>query len=143
MENFTPITAIVGGLLIGLSATLLMWFNGRIAGISGIFFGAFEGVKHDTAWRWWFVGGLLLGAGAYLWSGSMTFTPRVDFPLPLIALAGLLVGYGTRMGSGCTSGHGVCGIARFSPRSIIATVTFIVAGILTTYFVRHLIGVGL
>ena len=120
-----------------------MRFNGRIAGISGIFYGAFEGAKHDTAWRWWFIGGLLLGAGAYLWTVPMAFAPRSDFPLALIALAGLLVGYGTKMGSGCTSGHGVCGIARFSPRSIVATLTFIAAGIASTFVVRHLIGAGL
>ncbi|NND01038.1 MAG: YeeE/YedE family protein [Gammaproteobacteria bacterium] len=143
MENFTPVSAIVGGLCIGLSATLLMWFNGRIAGISGIFHGAFDGAKNDTAWRWWFVGGLLLGAGVYLWLVPLAFTVRTDYPAGVVALAGLLVGFGTRMGSGCTSGHGVCGIARFSLRSIIATLVFVCVGIVTTYIVRHLLGIGL
>ncbi|MFT7527482.1 MAG: putative membrane protein YedE/YeeE [Arenicella sp.] len=142
MENFTPISAIVGGLFLGLSATMLMWFNGRIAGISGIFYGAFEGAKHDTAWRWWFIAGLLIGAGAYLWLTAPVYTPRVDFPLTLVGLAGVIVGLGTRLGSGCTSGHGVCGIARFSMRSILATMTFMATGIATTYIVRHLLGIG-
>ena len=142
MENFTPVSAIVGGLLIGLSATLLMWFNGRIAGISGIFHGAFDGDQHDIAWRWWFLTGLLCGAGFYLWFVPMAFTPRTDYPLWIVALAGLLVGYGTRMGSGCTSGHGVCGIARFSLRSFLATVAFITTGVVTVYIIRHLPGAG-
>lgn len=142
MENFTPISAIIGGLFIGLSATILMWFSGRIAGVSGIFYGAFEGVKHDTAWRWWFIGGLLIGAGAYLWLTGPAYTPRVDFPLTAVGLAGVIVGVGTRLGSGCTSGHGVCGIARFSMRSILATMTFMATGIATTYVVRHLLGIG-
>ncbi len=141
MDNFTPFSALVGGALIGLSATLLMWFNGRIAGISGIFYGAFEGKQHDTAWRWWFILGLLVGAGLYLNFGEIKFVARSDFPLPLVALSGLIVGYGTRMGSGCTSGHGVCGIARFSMRSILATITFIVTGAATTFVVRHVFGV--
>lgn len=146
MENFTPISAIIGGLLIGLSATILLWFNGRIAGVSGIFYGAFEGRKHDIAWRWWFIVGLLFGAALY--SGFMllfnlpVFSPRTNFPITIIAVAGLLVGYGTRLGSGCTSGHGVCGIARFSMRSILATGTFMLTGIASTYFVRHIVGVG-
>jgi uncharacterized membrane protein YedE/YeeE len=143
MENFTPLTAIIGGLFIGLSATMLMWFSGRIAGISGIFFGAFDGAKHDTAWRWWFIVGLLVGAGSYLWATGPVYVPRTDFPLILVALAGIIVGVGTQLGSGCTSGHGVCGIARFSMRSILATITFMITGIATTYMVRHIVGVGL
>lgn len=142
MENFTPVSAIIGGLLIGLSATLMMWFNGRIAGISGIFYGAFEGDKGDTAWRWWFLSGLLLGAGIYLRAFPLDFIPRTNFSFSQVVIAGLLVGFGTRMGSGCTSGHGVCGIARFSMRSIIATLVFVISGIVTTYLVRHVLGVG-
>lgn len=142
MENFTPVSAIIGGVLIGLSATLLMWFNGRIAGISGIFYGAFEGEKHDKAWRWWFLVGLLLGAGAYFWFMPPAYEQRIGFPLSAVALAGLLVGFGTRLGSGCTSGHGVCGIARFSMRSVVATLTFIATGFAATYVTRHVWGVG-
>lgn len=142
MENFTPLSAILGGLLIGLSATILMLFNGRIAGISGIFYGAFEGKKHDTAWRWWFVAGLLAASSVFFWLAPAEYTPSSEMSLTNVAIAGLLVGFGTRLGSGCTSGHGVCGIARFSMRSIIATITFMVAGVATTYVVRHLIGMG-
>lgn len=142
MENFTPFSAIIGGLFLGLSATLLMWFNGRIAGISGIVNGAFEGKKHDTAWRWWFIGGLILGAGTYLWVTGPVFAPRTDYPLLIVALAGVIVGYGTRLGSGCTSGHGVCGIARLSMRSLLATLTFMLTGIITTYLVRHVLEVS-
>ena len=142
MENFTPYTAILGGLLIGLSATMLMSFNGRIAGISGIFYGAFEGKKHDTAWRWWFVIGLLIASAAFFSLAPTAYIPKSELSLTKVAIAGLLVGFGTRLGSGCTSGHGVCGIARFSMRSIIATVTFMFTGISMTYIVRHLIGAG-
>lgn len=143
MQNFTPYSAIIGGLLIGLSATVLMSFNGRIAGISGIFYGAFEGKKHDTAWRWWFVGGLLGSAAIYFLLAPSSYIPKNTLSLGTVALAGLLVGFGTRLGNGCTSGHGVCGIARFSMRSIIATATFMIVGIATTYIVRHILGVGL
>jgi len=142
MENFTPYSAIVGGLLIGLGATLLMSFNGRIVGISGIFYGAFEGKKADTAWRWWFVSGLLGSAVLFFYFASDVYTPKSSLSLSTVAIAGLLVGFGTRLGNGCTSGHGVCGIARFSMRSIIATATFMTIGILTTYVIRHLLGVG-
>ena len=142
MENFTPFTAIIGGLLIGLSATILMSFNGRIAGISGIFYGAFDGKQHDTAWRWWFIGGLLASAVLFFWVAPKAYTPTSNLSLSMVALAGLLVGFGTRLGNGCTSGHGVCGIARFSMRSIIATMTFMVTGIVTTYVVRHVLGIG-
>lgn len=143
MQNFTPYTAILGGLLIGLSATILMSFNGRIAGISGIFYGAFEGKQHDTAWRWWFLAGLLGAATAFFWLAPPVFIPISQLSLKHVAVAGLLVGFGTRLGSGCTSGHGVCGIARFSMRSIIATATFMFTGFSTTYVVRHLfVGAG-
>jgi hypothetical protein len=141
MENFTPITAMIGGVLIGISATLLLWFNGRIAGISGIFYGAFEGAAHDKAWRWWFLIGLLIGAGFYVWLWPLSFVPRTDFPVSVLIIAGLLVGLGTRMGSGCTSGHGVCGLARLSLRSLIATIVFMLTAIITTYIIRHVLGI--
>lgn len=142
MENFTPYSAIIGGLLIGLSATMLMYFSGRVAGISGIFYGAFEGKKHDTAWRWWFVAGLVGSAAIFFFIAPSSYMPQSTLSLNKVALAGLLVGFGTRLGSGCTSGHGVCGIARFSMRSIIATGTFMFFGVVTTYVVRHLLGAG-
>ena len=142
MDNFTPVSAIVGGLLIGCSAVLMLGLIGRIAGISGILFGAMDyGQNPDNSWRWWFLIGLLLGAGCYTWLMPLGFEIRTDFPLPLLVLAGMLVGVGTRMGSGCTSGHGVCGIARLSKRSILATVIFVVTAMLCTYIMRHLLGV--
>ena len=140
MTEFTPVAAIIGGTLIGLSAVLLLWVNGRIAGISGILFGAIGG--NDKAWRWWFLGGLLLGGAAWIWLADAAPAPREQFPLWLVALAGLLVGFGTRLGSGCTSGHGICGIGRLSPRSLIATATFFVAGMGLVYVVRHVAGVA-
>lgn len=140
MQSFTPYTALIGGALIGLATVTLLWFNGRIAGISGIVNGLLTPREGDVAWRWWFVSGLLIGAGSYLWISPLSFQPRADYPFILTALAGLLVGFGTRMGSGCTSGHGVCGLARLSTRSAIATVVFIGAGVMTVLITRHLGG---
>lgn len=130
--------AAVGGALIGLSAALLLLANGRIAGISGILGGALAPKANDFGWRLTFLLGLIAG-------GSLIFTMphRFDMSgmpsLPLVAAAGLLVGFGTRLGSGCTSGHGVCGIGRGSPRSIAATLTFIATGALTVFVVRHVL----
>ncbi|MEM7018065.1 MAG: YeeE/YedE family protein [Pseudomonadota bacterium] len=138
MENFTPYSAMVGGALIGLSATLLMLLNGRIAGISGILGASLKGGEQ---WQWWFLAGLILGAGVYVWTQAPAFAPRTDFPLALLIPAGLLVGLGTRLGSGCTSGHGVCGMVRFSVRSISATMTFLAVAIATVYIMRHVLGV--
>jgi uncharacterized membrane protein YedE/YeeE len=138
MSNFTPWTALIGGVLIGLAATLLLWLNGSIAGISGILNGALRGTRQDTSWRLLFLAGLIAGAGAWLWVAppAYTFTPRQDYPLGLIIAAGLLVGFGTRLGSGCTSGHGVCGIARLSPRSIAATLVFMAFGAAAVFALR-------
>ena len=142
MENFTPVPAIIGGLLIGCSAVLMMGLIGRIAGVSGILFGALDyGENRDGTWRWWFLFGLLFGAGCYTWLMPLIFEIRSGFPIPLLVLAGVLVGVGARMSSGCTSGHGVCGIARLSKRSILATITFIGTAMLSTYFMRHCLGV--
>ncbi|MEO8156999.1 MAG: YeeE/YedE thiosulfate transporter family protein [Betaproteobacteria bacterium] len=142
MENFTPISALLGGLLIGGSATLLLWLNGRIAGISNIASGIFARKPGDLSWRLLFLGGLVAGAGAYyLLFGDMPL-PRANFPAWLLGAAGLLVGFGTCMGSGCTSGHGVCGLGRMSLRSLVATAVFLVIGIITTYVVRHVFGVA-
>ena len=136
-SQFTPGSALAGGALIGLAAVMLMAFNGRIAGISGIVNGALGG--EDARWRRLFVLGLVVGGGAWLiLGGGPVFALREGFSLPLLAGAGFLVGFGTRLGSGCTSGHGVCGIARLSPRSIVATLTFMAFGMLTVFVLRTL-----
>lgn len=140
--NFTPWAGLIGGLLIGASASLLLWLNGRIAGISGIVAGATVEPGGDRAWRWLFLVGLLGGAALAFWlvPGSLAF--QSDMPWPVFLVAGLIVGFGTRLGSGCTSGHGVCGLARLSPRSLASVVTFMATGILTVFVIRHLLGVG-
>ncbi|HBP68507.1 MAG TPA: YeeE/YedE family protein [Alcanivorax sp.] len=132
----------IGGLLIGASASLLLWLNGRIAGISGIVAGATVEPGGDRAWRWLFLAGLLGGAALAFWlvPGSLAF--QSDMPWPVFLVAGLIVGFGTRLGSGCTSGHGVCGLARLSPRSLASVATFMATGILTVFVIRHLLGVG-
>jgi uncharacterized membrane protein YedE/YeeE len=126
--------------LIGCAAGILLWFNGRIAGISGIINGAMEASAHERTWRGLFLLGLIAGAFAYSIANPGDFALRTDLAWPILAVAGFFVGFGTRMGGGCTSGHGVCGISRLSARSIIATVTFIATGILTTAIVRHVLG---
>jgi len=133
-------SALAGGALIGLAAVLLLWFNGRIAGISGMLNGAVEESGHERHWRFVFLLGLVVGAFGYSLLDPGDFVLRQGFPLWALALAGLLVGYGTRLGSGCNSGHGVCGISRLSIRSIYATVTFMAFGFITTAVVRHLLG---
>ena len=128
----------IGGLLIGLAATLLLLVNGRIAGISGILAGLITS-KFTSEWFWRaaFVIGLVCGAALYAWlRGAMPLLQQ-QAGNSLLLVAGLLVGFGTRTGSGCTSGHGVCGLARRSPRSLVATATFIACGILTVYLMRH------
>ena len=125
-------------MLIGLSAAVFVLFNGRIAGISGILGGLLEWPKGDVAWRVAFLAGLI---GAPLLYGAVLTLPevRIDADFPTLIIAGLLVGVGTRYGSGCTSGHGVCGLSRMSPRSLVATVAFMLAGFATVFVVRHLI----
>jgi uncharacterized membrane protein YedE/YeeE len=132
--------ALCGGVLIGLAATLLLWLNGRVAGISGIVNGVLFRATGDVAWRVAFVLGLVLAAGAYMALVPGAPQPRADFPRWALVAAGLLVGFGTRMGNGCTSGHGVCGIARLSPRSIAAVLTFMATAMLTTFLWRHVGG---
>lgn len=141
MENFTPLNSLIGGVLLGLSATLLLLFNGRIAGISGIFNGLINPGQKDKAWRGLFLVGLILGAAAYVWSIPGGAPVPLALPTGMLLLAGFLVGFGSRMGSGCTSGHGVCGLGRFSMRSLAATLTFMATGVLTVYVVRHLMGI--
>jgi uncharacterized membrane protein YedE/YeeE len=142
MENFTPASALLGGLMIGGSATLLLWLNGRIAGISHIAGGVLAGKPGDLAWRLLFLGGLVAGAGIFYALFGDAPSPRAHFPVWLLAVASVLVGFGTSLGSGCTSGHGVCGLGRLSLRSLVATVIFVVTGMLATFAVRHLFGVA-
>jgi uncharacterized membrane protein YedE/YeeE len=135
---FTPASALLGGALIGLAATVLYAGIGRIAGISGILNQAIE-QRMERDWRIAFLLGLIGSAGAWLaYNGS---TPRSGFPLGWLVLAGVLVGVGTRLGNGCTSGHGICGLARFSTRSLIAVLVFMGCGIATVYMLRHVLAV--
>jgi uncharacterized membrane protein YedE/YeeE len=135
----SPWAAVLGGGLIGLAATLLYGLNGRIAGISGIAWGAVRERGAEAAWRWAFLSGLVLGAGLWFAWGTGGDAPRTGFPLPLLLAGGLLVGVGTRLGNGCTSGHGICGLARLSPRSLAAVAVFMAAGIATTTVIRHVL----
>lgn len=139
MENFTPYSALIGGALIGLAAAILLICNGRIAGISGILAGLVRPSKGNSAWRIAFVMGLIAGPLGYQLVAGQMLSITLEAPLPALIVGGLVVGFGTNLGSGCTSGHGVCGIARLSPRSIVATVAFMLAGALTVYVVRHLV----
>ncbi len=141
MDHFTPFSSLFGGILIGLSAVALLLLNGRIAGISGIASGllSFSDQAPDRGWRLAFVAGLIAAPlGLVLLGGER---PAMSFvvPLPLIFVAGALVGFGTVLGNGCTSGHGICGIARLSPRSIVATAVFMAAGVAAAFVGQHLI----
>ncbi|TZF89696.1 YeeE/YedE family protein [Cognatilysobacter lacus] len=129
--------ALAGGVLIGLSATLLLWLNGRVAGVSGILNGVVLPRAGDVAWRAAFLLGLIAAASLYMALVPGAPQPRVDFPRAGLVVAGLLVGFGTRMGNGCTSGHGVCGIGRLSMRSLAAVATFMATAIITTFVMRH------
>jgi len=140
MENFTPFASTLGGVLIGLSAALMMLFHGRIAGISGILGGILGPRPGEVAWRAWFVLGLMAGGALLGWLVPASFAVEVQRSPVVIVAAGVIVGFGTRLGSGCTSGHGVCGISRFSRRSILATLTFIGTGALTAALVTHVFG---
>lgn len=140
MENFTPVSALIGGAMIGLGAAVMLLASGRIAGISGIVGGMLSPQAGDFVWRLCFVAGLLGGAGLYAVAAPGRFAVELDASTVSVIAAGLLVGYGTRLGSGCTSGHGVCGIGRLSPRSYVATPLFMASAILTVWIVRHGIG---
>lgn len=142
MTTFTPFSAAVGGLLIGIAAVLLWWLNGRVAGVSGVAGGLWFGARGDRTWRWLFLAGLVLGAGLWVaWTGAQPL-PRPAFPAGALVLAGGLVGYGTTLAGGCTSGHGVCGMARLSPRSLVATGIFLAVALATTALVRHGLGIA-
>ncbi|HXW39687.1 MAG TPA: YeeE/YedE thiosulfate transporter family protein [Xanthobacteraceae bacterium] len=140
MANFTPMSAAIGGALIGLSAVLLMWLNGRIAGITGIAAGLIDPTSADRSWRAAFIAGLIAAPLAASFVGYPLPVPQMPGSLITVAVAGLLVGFGTRLANGCTSGHGICGIARLSVRSIIATAVFMVAAIVVVAVTRHGIG---
>lgn len=138
MTNFTPWQSLIGGLLIGFSTLLLIRWLGKVAGISGIVGQLWAGHASDKAWRLAFVIGLLVSPLVY-----QIFTPlpamQIEAGLPVLVLAGLLVGFGTRLGSGCTSGHGVCGLSRLSLRSLVATLTFMLVAMLVVWVTRHLL----
>ncbi len=140
MANFTPLSAAVGGALIGLAAVLLMLLAGRVAGISGILSGCLATGNGDRGWRLAFLGGLILAPLTGAVAGYGLTAPRMPTSLGVIVAAGLLVGFGTRLGGGCTSGHGICGIARLSPRSITATAMFMATAILVVGLTRHVLG---
>jgi len=140
MANFTPVSAAIGGALIGLSSVLLMLFTGRIAGIAGITAGLFGSRTDDRAWRLAFLAGLIAAPLAAGLIGHAVARPQLPPSMIVIAVAGLLVGFGTRLGNGCTSGHGICGIARLSPRSIAATLVFMAAAVIVVALTRHVFG---
>lgn len=138
MNNFTPVSALVGGVLIGLASVWLLAANGRIAGVSGILHGLFAQPPGDRAWRAAFVLGLIVaGFGWHFWNPATFSSGNTN--LGWAALAGALVGFGTRLGGGCTSGHGVCGLGRFSMRSLVAVAVFMAAGMAATYVMRHVL----
>jgi uncharacterized protein len=138
-QHFTPWTSLGGGILIGVAASLLILAGGKILGVSGIVGGLLRPRPKDADWRLLFVLGLFLAALA--WRSLATLpAPRIDTDSAVLAIAGLLVGFGTRLGSGCTSGHGICGLSRHSPRSLVATALFMLAGFATAFITHHVIG---
>lgn len=145
--TFTPIEGLIGGALIGLASVIWLGLYGRVSGISGILHGAvFQRERGERGWRWFYLAGIVAGAAIYQLLGpnrlpGTHFTVNLQVGWWLMLVAGLVVGIGTRIGNGCTSGHGVCGISRLSPRSFVATVTFILTGILATWVTRHLFGI--
>jgi uncharacterized membrane protein YedE/YeeE len=136
---FTPCSSLAGGVLIGVAAALFLLLNGRIAGISGVLGGLLKPVAGDVSWRIAFLVGLVAAPAVYALFTSVPAL-RVDAEWGALLLAGVLVGVGTRYGSGCTSGHGVCGLSRRSPRSLVATVAFMFAGFVTVFVIRHVLG---
>ena len=140
MDAFTPVSAFVGGLLIGTSAALFLVLNGRIAGVSGILGGLIHPARSEIGWRLSFLAGLFVAPVVYVGLGGTLLPVVLEAPLGVLVLAGLTVGFGTRLGAGCTSGHGVCGIGRGSPRSVAATAAFMTTAILTVFVTRHMLG---
>lgn len=142
MENFTPVSGLIGGAMIGLAAAILLHGSGRIAGISGILGGLLSADRNETWWRLVFILALVSGALAVGLADPATAAITIEASWPMLVLAGLLVGFGTRLGSGCTSGHGVCGLARLSQRSIVATAIFFAVAAATVFIMRHVMGGG-
>jgi uncharacterized protein len=138
MAEFNWVTALLGGLLIGTSATILLAFNGQVAGISGMVNGAIRFAPGES-WRWLFLIGLLIGGALYEYVLATQPTPTSAFAPWAILGGGFLVGFGTRMSNGCTSGHGVCGLGRLSPRSLVAVLTFLSTAMVTVFIVRHIL----
>lgn len=147
LTTFTPVAGLAGGILIGLATVAWLWLYGRVTGISGIVHGAvLASPRGDRAWRWFYLAGLV--AGALLYTRVLVpqglpgphFSVQLQVGWPLMVAAGLLVGFGTRIANGCTSGHGVCGVARLSPRSLVATTTFVGFGFIATFLARHVLG---
>lgn len=139
MSDFTPIPALIGGALIGLAASILLLFHGKVAGISGIFGGLVTNAA-DRGFRLSFLGGLVFAGVLARVVVPSSFATTWSASLPVALVAGLLVGFGTQLGGGCTSGHGVCGISRMSKRSVVATVAFMATGFLTVFVARHVLG---
>ena len=137
-NHFTPWSSLAGGILLGLASALYILLNGRLLGISGILGGLLRPQKGDAGWRLAFIAGLLVAPTLWglFWPAVI---PRIEAGWPVLVIAGLLVGWGTRYGSGCTSGHGVCGLSRLSPRSLVATLAFMGAGFATVFLIRHVI----
>lgn len=136
--HFTPWTSLAGGVLLGLASALFILLNGRVLGISGILGGMLRPQRGDIGWRWFFITGLLVAPTVWaLFNPAVV--PRIAAGWPVLVIAGLLVGWGTSYGSGCTSGHGVCGLSRLSPRSLIATLAFMGAGFATVLLARHVL----
>ena len=140
MENFTPIPALAGGLMIGVAAVILMKFNGRIAGVSNITQGVLRAAPGDVLWRVLFLAGMIIAPQIYNLVVSEPTPVTISSSIPVLLIGGLLVGFGASAGRGCTSGHGVCGIARFSRRSLAATATFMATAVITVYLVNHVFG---
>ena len=140
MMRMELLRALLGGGMIGLSAAALLLLNGRIAGVSGIMSGLLPPRRGDATWRFLFVAGMVVGGVMLRLLDDDPFRGLATTPAPVLIAAGLLVGFGTSLGSGCTSGHGVCGVGRFSRRSIVATLTFMLAGGITVFVIRHVLG---
>ena len=140
-SHFTPWASLAGGVLLGLASALFILLNGRILGISGILGGLIPPKRNDTLWRLAFLAGIVAAPWVFttVVPSSLVTAPRIEANVTLLVIAGLLVGLGTRYGSGCTSGHGVCGLARLSPRSLVATLAFMAAGFAVVFVVRHLL----
>jgi uncharacterized membrane protein YedE/YeeE len=135
---FSPVSAAIGGVVIGIAVAMLLLLNGRVAGISGIVGGLLRPAPGDVAWRWAFIAGLV-AAPLFFSAAGKAPAVVIDAGFPTLVVAGFIVGLGTRYGAGCTSGHGVCGVSRLSPRSIVATLAFMASGFATVFVLRHLI----